>query len=967
MSSQNKEIQDLEISSSEFTDKQRRSTIATDNNPEREIIQNGQKRTNAEQRKFIRETILHKLNTGLAEINQEIQQSIQLKGNETDDEIISLLKNEIETLEKEICRSREKSNEILKTYQMTREFIQMTMNQRIVMRKIAMNMNDIMIRKEGIRQDVDQSINLTKYFFVKTFDELAQEMETTKQFYHALRRYVSSSYNYTSKRSHFDKEYSNYYSLKSKLEKMKLKTTEPKKINEMEQKIKQSFSDLRIEGEHVIAIYNDIYNSFMNIMVRNTLEFTDLKTNDMKQNRIIFDENCERITKWRNIQFGKTIKMITTDCPSWIERSPMFKSIFDQEVDIIRHMEYCIDNHVKPLFSSTSIALSGITKEDINVMFSDIETIHRLHLSIFKQLLNSELETFIYCFYIRITEIYDVYKRRCNNFNDSVKIFFKCLNIPQFYELISEINKKNITQPKLQELLIYPFIHLKTLKPLFITLKENYFSFAEILTNIIMILTSLEALIDSTLKQYKVELELNKISNLCEIKKYSKRQFICSDKCVVNDKKCKLFLFNDMIIIASQQKYDFKLECMIEIDVNTTFEVVKDHFILFTLNDDSLSIPMLTQEYDQNENSKHILIDLKNNETTIHYAQKITKAKYDRNLAKIFDCEIKTVSIVRDETKYIIPFVLHQLFDQLEHVAIRTDGIFRESCDISQLQQVIDDVDNEIDVNFKEYNSHLLANLLKKYIKSMQNKLPIEFANIDCGNIQEIQQMLLSMKNESYLFFLERLFRLLHQISIRSDVNRMTSTNLAIVIVPNIFDVEISFGTDLTRMNDLVSSMIDNYEYIFDDIRKEFMEKINKDLEYLQQQKEIENELKHGNGMKEILISEVMSEEQNDDSMSLTLKSIIKQDKCEIHHGKKASIRWIFVKKNHLFIYKALGDNQAEMIYTLKDCVIFERMKNNKQCIVIENEKEHSNMIFENHDDWINVLKSLITFVIKDK
>ena len=39
------------------------------------------------------------------------------------------------------------------------------------------------------------------------------------------------------------------------------------------------------------------------------------------------------------------------------------------------------------------------------------------------------------------------------------------------------------------------------------------------------------------------------------------------------------------------------------------------------------------------------------------------------------------------------------------------------------------------------------------------------------------------------------------------------------------FDVEISFGTDLTRMNDLVSSMIDNYEYIFDDIRKEFMEK----------------------------------------------------------------------------------------------------------------------------------------------
>ena len=33
------------------------------------------------------------------------------------------------------------------------------------------------------------------------------------------------------------------------------------------------------------------------------------------------------------------------------------------------------------------------------------------------------------------------------------------------------------------------------------------------------------------------------------------------------------------------------------------------------------------------ENNKHILIDLKDNETTIHYAQKITKAKYDRNRA----------------------------------------------------------------------------------------------------------------------------------------------------------------------------------------------------------------------------------------------------------------------------------------------------------------------------------------------
>ena len=154
--------------------------------------------------------------------------------------------------------------------------------------------------------------------------------------------------------------------------------------------------------------------------------------------------------------------------------------------------------------------------------------------------------------------------------------------------------------------------------------------------------------------------------------------------------------------------------------------------------------------------------------------------------------------------------------------------------------------------------------------------------------------------------------------------------------------------------------MIDNYEYIFDDFRKEFMNTINADLEYLQQQKEIENELKHGNGMKEIPVSDIMRDDIDDNSLLVSLQSIIRQDKCEIHHGKRVTIRWIYLKKKYVLIFKSLGDIQPELVYTIGECTIHDRIKNNKKCIVIQDDKQHSNLIFEDHDGWFTLLKSFI-------
>ncbi|KAF8973769.1 hypothetical protein BDZ97DRAFT_1900560 [Flammula alnicola] len=151
-----------------------------------------------------------------------------------------------------------------------------------------------------------------------------------------------------------------------------------------------------------------------------------------------------------------------------------------------------------------------------------------------------------------------------------------------------------------------------------------------------------------------------------------------------------------------------------------------------------------------------------------------------------------------------VPRVVKDAIQFLRDMGLQDEGLFRRSPSSSLLRAAQEAYDRGNVVSLENFaDPHLAAVLLKKYLRDLPEPIfpeslygivircPLppgvsEDHESEMASVQFVRDVLLPELVPCAYILLSHVLHLLHDVSLRSDYNRMDATNLAIVICPNL-------------------------------------------------------------------------------------------------------------------------------------------------------------------------------------
>lgn len=143
-----------------------------------------------------------------------------------------------------------------------------------------------------------------------------------------------------------------------------------------------------------------------------------------------------------------------------------------------------------------------------------------------------------------------------------------------------------------------------------------------------------------------------------------------------------------------------------------------------------------------------------------------------------------------------IPIQIEQLITKIEMLALYTEGIYRKSgvnSKIRELKQKMSETPIGAEIDYESYNVHVLANVLKSFLREMPEPLLsfdryddfLRASDLPDTNVR-VQTLLSLIKKLSaaHHFLLERLIFHLALVAQREKHNRMSASSLSIVFAP---------------------------------------------------------------------------------------------------------------------------------------------------------------------------------------
>ncbi|KAL7714979.1 T-cell activation Rho GTPase activating protein [Entamoeba marina] len=878
----------------------------------------------------------------------KIEEETDLKEKEvdqpiTEEETIKSLTTEIDSLVMEIKVARERGGELIKSHLQWKQFLENISNERKLAVGMKDNLKDITTRDLGFRSEISECADFMGEIYTKAFDQFAEQISCTESFYQGLRRFLDATNNYTKMRNDFDKLSSTYTKYDQRLQTMnKEKRPDINKVGQLQQQKEETFQSIVTEGEKLSDSYVDLYNQFLTLVLHSSVDVSESVSRGVMKWKRTFKEKGEKLNVWKGLNINEAMKKTGVEYPNWMDEEPLFINIFEAENHMVDTMEQCVMKYAKSLLCNPTLATTGLSLADIDLIFADIETLHSLHKTIFNELKDSTMDSFIDSFVKRSSQLYSVYKRRCIGFKDSMKCLNKCMTIPAFKDSIENIDNANVTLPRLDELLRIPFLYLSQMVPLFNKLKEDYLEQNEGIAELSYVFSSLSIASEQAEKENEVECQLMRITSL-NLPTNCNRKYLDRLQCILNKTQGTLFLFSDVFIFTRLEKNIYVFDKTIDMNGLETFHVKNKKIV--------------------NVQCKEGTIDFvfKENQTADKCCKHLSGIKYEREKKKIFKAEIKSSTLGREEEAFLIPKVIHQILDELEKRAPSQEGIFRISVSIKELEEKMKEIDINMAYDVKPLSTHLLGNILKKYCLLLPNKLPVSLKTIqnDKDRITNIQQLLEPI-GKSYLCFIERVFRLLNKIAKESKVNLMTADNLAKVISPNMYPDDDDHGMNIEKMTSTIHFMIEHYDEVFRHFKEITQQKIEKELFEIDHQKEIEKSLQSSKVLNEIKVSSLVSDQKDDKSVVLTLKDILRQGDVDMLEGKKWNRKWIVVKKNCLMIFKSIGEGQTQMVLPFKNLSMSFDTKMDKKCIVLKVDKHTVALVFDDINGWSTLFRSLL-------
>ncbi|XP_064490238.1 rho GTPase-activating protein 1-like isoform X2 [Ornithodoros turicata] len=175
-----------------------------------------------------------------------------------------------------------------------------------------------------------------------------------------------------------------------------------------------------------------------------------------------------------------------------------------------------------------------------------------------------------------------------------------------------------------------------------------------------------------------------------------------------------------------------------------------------------------------------------------------------------------------------IPRVVEECITFLDNDnALETEGIFRRSANTQVVKTVQQLFDRGQEVDFGQYESvHVAAVILKTFLRELQEPLltfdlyddVMHFQELDQSEkVSQAQHLLLERMPHSNYQLLKYIVEFLAKVIDRSDLNKMTASNLAIVFGPNLLwsREEGASLSSITHINQFTEYLLRNHQLLF--------------------------------------------------------------------------------------------------------------------------------------------------------
>jgi len=156
----------------------------------------------------------------------------------------------------------------------------------------------------------------------------------------------------------------------------------------------------------------------------------------------------------------------------------------------------------------------------------------------------------------------------------------------------------------------------------------------------------------------------------------------------------------------------------------------------------------------------------------------------------VFGVDPTTLELAEDNGLKV-PKVLVDMKDfVLEHNGLNIEGIFRlagEKTEINRIKDLMNRKEFDYKTGTKDVSA--VANLIKIWYRDLPTPILNSSLMSDCTEREQCVDVYKAL-SEPYKTLLTWLLQLLANISANSEVNKMTAQNLAIVVAPNLYDLQ---------------------------------------------------------------------------------------------------------------------------------------------------------------------------------
>ncbi|XP_063986174.1 rho GTPase-activating protein 1 isoform X1 [Diachasmimorpha longicaudata] len=156
-----------------------------------------------------------------------------------------------------------------------------------------------------------------------------------------------------------------------------------------------------------------------------------------------------------------------------------------------------------------------------------------------------------------------------------------------------------------------------------------------------------------------------------------------------------------------------------------------------------------------------------------------------------------------------IPPIVRQCVEFLDTPdALETEGIFRRSANVAVVKELQNQCNHGLPVNFRG-DPHIAAVLLKTFLRELDEPLMTYELYDEITQFQSLSKderprkvkiLVLEKLPEDNYQLLKYIVQFLSRVMDRSDLNKMTSSNLAVVFGPNLVRAPSSVGTSLSAI-----------------------------------------------------------------------------------------------------------------------------------------------------------------------